>query len=128
MGEEEDFFRVKHFKSVGCSFTDVSGTGLDEGTVARFKGLAYRGSQEEPAAVSETLDREGETVVSIADGEGTTYAAFANPNSQLQGKSGVNGSVLSPGVRIICPDVDYRLIGVRVTGDVLATYRTQRAT
>ena len=126
-GDDEDFFRVRHFQSIGCAFTDVTGTGLDEGTIARFMGLAYRGSEADPAATAATLDRAGNEVISITDGEGTYYAAFTGTSTTLQGKYGVNGSALSAGVRIICPDVDFRMIGVRITGDVLATSRTQRA-
>ena len=90
-------------------------------------GLAYRGSEADPAATAATLDRAGNEVISITDGEGTYYAAFTGTSTTLQGKYGVNGSALSAGVRIICPDVDFRMIGVRITGDVLATSRTQRA-
>jgi len=115
----EDFFRVRHLSTIGCSFTDVSAVydELDDVDLARFEGLAFLGSNLEPTAKAQTRDRSTGTLVqSITDGEGSVYAAFGSETDG--GKHGCDGSYLTPGVRIICPDLDFRLVSVRCIGSV----------
>lgn len=128
-GSLEDFFRIRHAKSIGCAFTDVdlSSLGTADQIGARYTGLVYRGAEDAEVEEVQTRDLDGNLVTSLVDHEATYYAGFGTPVSPSSGRHGVDGSVLVPGIRILCPDVDYRLVGVVVDGSIRATFRRVRA-
>lgn len=122
----DDYFRVKHLDSVGCSFTDVQGVAATDGTTdARFRALAYHGDAAVEVGAAYPTARNGTPVVSVEDKESRYYAAFQNAGTALSGKFGVDGTVVTPAVQIICSDLDFRLLGVRVTGNIKASTRTR---
>ena len=124
-----DFFRMKTVASVGCAFTDVAGppltydlTGAANKPLARFVGTLYSGTDADAYTTAQTVDTAGEFYGSVQDGEGLVYAAFGADGSD--GKYGAKGNSLSPGVRIFCPDLDYRLLACSVRGTISSTERT----
>jgi hypothetical protein len=127
-GKGNDFFRVRHMDSVGCLFSDVGGTSSGHADdIDRFRALAYLGAEADPVATAETRDTSNNLVKSVEDHEGLYWAGFGpDPDGVLRGRTGVDGSVLTPGVEIFCPDLDYSLVAVQVTGSWKGTNRTRR--
>jgi hypothetical protein len=124
-----DFFRMKTVASVGCAFTDVAGpplvydlAGVTNKPLARFVGALYSGTDADAYTTAQTEDTARELYGSVQDGEGLVYAAFGSDGSD--GKYGAKGNSLSPGVRIFCPDLDYRLLACSVRGTISSTERT----
>lgn len=122
-----DFFRMKTAASIGCAFTDVSGPPLGgdllaNKPLARFVGTMYAGTDETPLTTAQTLDTSGEYYGSVENGEGLVYAAFGS--DATDGRYGVKGNSLSPGIRIFCPDLDYRLLACSVRGTISSVERT----
>jgi hypothetical protein len=123
-----DFFRMKVVSSLGAAFSDVSGPPLTDSVtapqtpLARFFGLVWRGVDDSTYAVAETLDTEGNHYPSVQDHEGVVYAAFGSDASD--GKYGVKGTSLSPGLRILCSDLEFRLLGCIVRGTITGAERT----
>ncbi len=135
---EQDFNVVRKIDTIYASFVDVSGAPVgdeisssssgfgDTTTDAKFEALAYRGTGSTPYAQAFARDRDGNLVASIQEFEGLRAAAFGDRADATLGRYGVVGTSLSPGIRIYCPDLDYRLLSVIVTGKILGTERTQR--
>lgn len=121
--QEEDpnfnFGWVQHMDSMGAVFSDVIFDRDDQLDEQTFMAQAYRGSEEEPANTA--VPRSG----SIQDHESVYYAAFGTTGASA--KYGVNGVCLTPGLQIAIPDIDFRLLGIIVTGNALSTRRTQKA-
>lgn len=120
----QDFLRGKQLSSVGAAFTDVRGypTQDDEGDNA-FLGLAYSGSDSTPKDTAPAVNDDGAPAGNIVDGEGLIWTAFGDDAED--GKYGVTANSLSPGLRIVCPDLDFRLLGMQAKGKILGTERTQ---
>ena len=89
-------------------------------TAAKFQGIIYEGNEETPphAAVPEKPD--GTQLSSIIDGSSTYPVAFGGSDT-FSGVQGPLGFTLTPGIRIFCPDVDFRLISFRCSGRNLDT-------
>lgn len=122
-----DFFRIKMAHTVGCAFTDVAGPPVTDAQTAanpinRFTAVLYSGTDAEPVAKAQTKETDGSLYGSIEDGEGLVYAAFGTDSSD--GRYGAKGNSLSPGVRIFCPDLDYRLLACSVRGNILTMERS----
>jgi hypothetical protein len=122
-----DLFRMKVISSVGAAFTDVSGPPTSDSVTAatpldRYTGLVYSGTLDAPVATAQTKDTNGNLYSSVEDDEGVVYAAFGSDASD--GKYGVKGTTLTPGIRILCPDLDFRLLGCIVRGTITAVERT----
>jgi hypothetical protein len=122
-----DLFRMKVISSIGASFTDVSGPPTTDTLTAskpldRYTGLVYSGTQETPLAYAETKDTNGNLYASVEDDEGVVYAAFGSDASD--GRYGVKGNSLTPGIRILCPDLNFRLLGCIVRGSITSVERT----
>ncbi len=112
-----DFFQRRVANSLGCSFSDVSGNASGT-TEASFRALMWRGNATEPAAYATPRDKGNSQVTSITDREGVYYAGFTQTDSSQDIKTGVSGSALFPSVEIACPELDFRLLSVRVTGTI----------
>lgn len=99
-----DMFRSRQLSSVGCVFDAVEGVG-------EFRACAFYGTSIEPSHYG--------TPVEIKDMGGlpTDYSAF--------GTYGVSHSSLSPGVEVLCADLDFRLLSVLCRGRVDASDRAR---
>ena len=122
-----DLFRMKVVSSIGSAFTDVSGPPLNDTVtatkpLARFTGVLYSGTGETPLATALTKDTNGNLYASVEDDEGLVYAAFGSDASN--GKYGAKGTALTPGIRILCPDLEFRLLGCIVRGTITSVERT----
>lgn len=122
-----DLFRMKVVSSIGASFTDVSGPPVGDTVTSskplnRYTGLVYSGTAESPMATAATKDTNGNLYASVEDDEGVVYAAFGSDASD--GRYGVKGNSLTPGIRILCPDLDFRLLGCIVRGSITSVERT----
>lgn len=122
-----DLFRMKVLSSVGASFTDVSGPPTSDTVTAskplnRYSALVYSGTSPDPLAYAETKDTNGNLYASVEDDEGVVYAAFGS--DATDGRYGVKGNSLTPGVRILCPDLDFTLLGCIVRGSITSVERT----
>lgn len=98
----QDMFRSKQLSSVGCVFDDVWGNG-------RFRGCAYYGTDVAPARFGSPQ--------TIVGGLPTDYSAF--------GTFGVSHSSLSPGVEVLCGDLDFRLLSVICRGRIDSSDRAR---
>lgn len=123
----QDHFRMKVVSSVGLVFTGVEGTPLtlpEGNTDARHSGLLYLGDDEDVTWKAVSRDRNGEVCTTLREGETLVWTAFGAPNPQTQsgasskGRFGIRGAVLTPGVEIITADIDYRIVGMTVKGEV----------
>jgi hypothetical protein len=122
-----DLFRMKVISSLGAAFADVSGPPTTDSVTAskpldRYTALVYSGTQEDPIATAQTKDTNGNLYASVEDDEGVVYAAFGSDASD--GRYGVKGTTLTPGIRILCPDLSFRLLGCVVRGTITAVERT----
>ena len=123
-----DFFIGKTVASLGCSFTDVDGPPLNDVVLAvgvesaKYTAIVYTGTTEEPLAKALVVDTGAAEYASISDGEGLLYAAFGTDSSD--GRYGVSGTVLTPGVRIFCSDLNFRLLACIVRCMVNDSERT----
>jgi hypothetical protein len=122
-----DLFRMKVVSSIGAYFTDVAGPPMTDTVTAtkplnRYTGLVYSGTAEAPTDTADTKDTNGTLYASVEDDEGVVYAAFGSDASD--GKYGVKGNSLTPGIRILCPDLDFRLLGCIVRGTITSVERT----
>ena len=121
-----NMFRTKYAKALGCAFCNVDGSTLDvDETLARFRGHIYRGNREEPQTTGDSKDRAGEFVRSVTEDEGIYYTPFGTDT--MEGKYGVHGAILTPGVTVVCPGLTWEILGVMVKGSVKDSERTGRA-
>jgi len=126
-----DFHRTRHIEGMGVSLTDVSGPPTsDSKKDNRYRGLAFAGASLTPIEYVEPKDLNGLSIASMVDGVSTNWAAFgADSNTiALQGTYGLTGPALTPGFESFCPDLDFRLLSVLVTGKILSSDRTSRGT
>lgn len=100
----DDMFRSRQLSSIGCVFDSLSGDG-------QFRSVSYFGTSPSPSQYGEyvTLEETG--------GLPSKYSAF--------GTYGVSHSSLSPGVEILCTDLDFRLLSVVCRGRIDATDRAR---
>jgi hypothetical protein len=122
-----DFFRMKILSSIGAAFEDVDGPPTRDSVTAStrldtFFGLAYKGTTDVPTATARTINVDGGVYPSVQDGEGVVYAAFGSDSSD--GRYGIKGTSINPGIRILCPDLDFRLLGCIVRGTITTVERT----
>lgn len=122
-----DFFRLKHVKSIAPAFANVVGSPTSEsGKVRWYQGLIWKGDEDDPTQEVFCRDNDGTISNGIVSFEAQRYAAFGAATSPITGRFGLDGTSLTPGLRIICPDLDFRLIGVMVTGSLRDSYRSER--
>jgi hypothetical protein len=116
-----DWFYTRHVDALACAFSDVDGGMLGNAHKdARYRAVVYRGNESEPLAAAFPLTLEGEKVESIENGLSTYYAAFVDPEEEdgLLGRYGVAAHALFPGVEVFVPGLDFRLLSVKVTGNI----------
>lgn len=120
-----DYFEVRQVSSLGVSFTDVAGH-MATDDYARHTGLVLVGNSETLAHRAAPRDLEGVATISVASGKPTYYAAFQNTSSEMVGRQGPIGNSLFPGFEIVCTDLYFNALEVRVRGHNLATDRSER--
>ncbi len=132
--EAVDFFRVKQAESLRVAFSDVTGTPMFDPTsdttkkVAYYRGLVYTGNDASPVVRGiPSAASNNSPVQSVMTGGGRNACNLQKSSSTIQGKMGVVGGSLSPGIEIYCPDLSYKVLGVRVKGKILGTDREQLA-
>ena len=115
--------RTRVIDSAGCYFSEVSGNAsidtVDTDDVF-YKFLVFEGNSSTATSEGIPKDLSGTLVKSIFDGESTYWAS---PETH-----GVHGMVLSPGIEVFCPDLDFRLLSVIIEGKILSSSRTERPT
>ena len=119
----QDLHRTKQIDSLGCSFVEVSSPDSSYDPYSRFKGTVVEGSIGSTKSENWVVDQEGTKVQSVKDGESDRWVSFGT-DSDLAGNYGVIGGTLSPGVEVVVPDVDFRLMSVLVNGKILPSYRS----
>lgn len=128
-GKEPDFHQLKSVESILCAFCDVSGSSLTENhPVNRYAGLLFRGNEVDPLEVSPTVDAYDDLAESIVTTQvdSPNVAAFGTAETTLGGRYGLKGTVLTPGVEVICSDLDFTLVSVHVTGAIHDSVRSKR--
>lgn len=112
-----DFFQRRIINTLGCSFADVSGAaaGLTE---ASFRALAWAGNASEISAWATPRDTTGTEVPAVSESEGNHYAGFDTDDTASGPRTGFSAAALFPSVEIACPELDFRLLAVRVTGTI----------
>ncbi len=133
----QDFHRVKQLQAMGASFVDVSGTpvgdetsssssGYGDGTTdAKYEALVYKGTESTPNSKAFPRSSSNVIVPSVHEIEGERWAAFGSTTTG-DGKHGVMGVSLSPGIQVYCPDLDFRLLSVICRGVILDSETTRR--
>lgn len=124
------FFRNRQIQSLSCWFSDVEGAAVsadDTSTDAKFNAIVFRGAVLEPEVGAVPYKKSGAQMRSVRDGESRNAANFRPLNSARSLDHGVTGTILAPGVEILCPDLDYRLLGVYLTGKILGSNREETA-
>lgn len=119
-------FQVRHANAISCLFADVQGvhTTSEHSTEARFTGLLFRNSSDEPSAIGYTRDNNNERTRSIHDDETPDVAGIGE--STTAGRHGFGSLSMTPGIQVLCPDIDYRLVAVKVTGNLVDSASTKR--
>jgi len=123
-------FASKIANTLGCHFTDVQGPIVTDGDfddMIYYRGRIYSGTSDTAKSVGIPMDGDGNVVQSIRDDEGIYYAAFGSESAEADGYHGVRGTILFPAVETFVPDLDYRLLGVVVTGKIEGQSRTELA-
>lgn len=125
--DDNEYNIVRQLQSLGCSFVDVSGSPVGDGTTdAKYEALAFRGTSTTPTRADFPRDTDGDLVASVQDYESIYWAAYGYQDDITKPSLGVRGTSISPGVRIYCPDLDFRLLSAVAKATILATERTQR--
>ena len=119
-------FQLRHAQAISCLFSDVQGIHLESehSTEARFTGLLYRNSSPTPTAIGYTRDNNNDRTRSIHDDETPDIAGMAEGDGR--GRHGFSSLLMTPGIQILCPDIDYRLVSVKVTGTQIDSSSSQR--
>ena len=121
-----DMFNNKQISSIGCHFTDVSSgvTGYKF-----FRGEAWNSTATSPSVQAIPSDFAGVQIGdSVENGESNHYAAFKGTDTNINGKFGIQDSVLNPGIEIFAPDLDFKLMAVICRGRATSTDMSERPT
>jgi hypothetical protein len=124
--EAEDVHRLKQIDETRMHFIDVSGNNSSD-TACKFQGIVYAGNEETPPHRNVPEKPDGSAIASVLDGSSLFPAVFGS-DSSFTGVQGPLGFTLTPGIRIFCPDVDYRLQSMVCNGQVMDTKSSQAYT
>lgn len=124
--DPNNYFQGRAAQAISCAFSDAQGFHLESGHAAeaRFTGLLYKGSTTTPTARAFSRGDDNDRARSIYDNENPCVAGFSE--STTQGRHGLLGLSMTPGIEITCPDIDYRVVAVKVSGRLLDTGSSKR--
>lgn len=124
--DPNNYFQGRAVQAITCAFSDVRGFHTESGhsAEARFTGLLYRGSTSTPTARAFTRANTNERARALYDDETPCVAGFSE--STTEGRHGLLGLSVTPGFEIICPDIDYRVVAVKVSGRLVDTGSSKR--
>jgi hypothetical protein len=110
-----DYSKLKQVGGMQCVFANVEGDASEEIVTRdnRFAAYVWKGNAEEwidSPARSIPVNPNGAKIASVTEGPGLVGASFG------ENGAGVQGAALFPSVEIICPELDYYLVNVIVTG------------
>ena len=114
---------TRTINSSGCYFSEVSGNSFIDTvdtTDIFYRFLIFEGNSNTPVSKGIPKNLSGSLIKSIFEGESTYWAS-----PELHG---VRGMVISPGVEVFCPDLDFHLLSVIIEGKILSSIRTERPT
>ena len=128
MMEQENVHNLKQVDDLKVHMLDVSGQPITLGnTGAKFQGIVYSSNSDTPSNKAVPEKPDGTSVASLTDGN-SLYPAVFGSDSTFSGVQGPLGFTLTPGIRIFCSDVDFRLQSFRCNGMVLDTESSQAYT
>ena len=126
-GEIENVHNLKQIDDIKATFLDVDVLTLvsnvdsnNASTAVKFQGIIYEGNDNTPEHKAVPVKPDGTQVSSIVDGSSTFPVSFGGSDT-FSGVQGPLGFTLTPGVRIFTPDVDFRLISFRCSGQTFDT-------
>lgn len=120
VGMEDRMMRRK-IKSLQTVWTGVSGD-ADGENEAVWSAKLWEADNADARAEAWPTDREGTVYPAhLQDGPSPFSAAFGAT------KLGLEGSSPAVGVRVVCPDLDFTLLGVAVSGTIESSTRVRRA-
>jgi len=126
MSEMDDHHYLKQIDETRVHVIDVSGNNASD-TACKFQGVLYAGNEDTPPHANVPTKPDGTNVASLVDGS-SLYPAVFGSDSTFTGVQGPLGFTLTPGIRIFCPDVDYRLQSLMCNGQVMDTKTSQAYT
>ena len=117
-----NLFRVKQLSSLGAYFSAIEQKGnlstLGTNAGMYWKSGLYEGDGTTFKTSALPLDRDGDLVVAIGEGDPDVWSAFYDTNAAA---GGLKAFSVSPALEIFCADVDYSLIQVQAKGTLTAT-------
>lgn len=122
-----DNFRSRHITGIRCSFSDVT-VPVGHQISAVYEAGVYRDNDALPTVTAlPTNPQTRLPELSIVEGAARLAAVFAGPANALAGSYGISGPTLYPSIRVLVADLDFRLLGVRIDGNIEGTERTGRS-
>lgn len=120
-----DIFRRRQLNSLGASFVDVQGDAATDSTNkdAKFTGFAYTDATGDITKRATPAAPDGTDVISVVDGESIYEAAFRH--STTTRLDGVVAPILCPGIEVYCPDLDFKLLGMRGSGRITTYVKSE---
>lgn len=124
--DPNNYFQGRAVQAITCAFSDAQGFHLESGhsQEARFTGLLYRGSTSTATARAFSRGNDNERTRSIYDDETPCVAGFSE--STTEGRHGLLAISVTPGVEVLCPDIDFRAVAVKVSGRLVDTGSARR--
>ena len=131
MFELQERHVVKQANEMVCTFVDVSGDASSDATNKDdfFQGVVFQDNDTSPTATDIPSDPSGTRVKSVTNLESLHPAAFnatGGESDSFTGKQGPQGVALTVGIRVFCPDLDFRILSMQCEGRVLGTSTTGR--
>jgi len=114
-----DFNATRYVDGMRCAFTDVTNEFSAPSDLMRYQGAIYSGTNTLPTDARFPTDNRRGSVQSLEDGLSKYAVSFSDPtDNTFDARTGVQGNILFPSVKIFIPGVDYTLLSVSVTGTI----------
>lgn len=121
-----EYHRTKQISSLQSTYGLLSGPPTTDGKKDdKYRGMVFEGENLTPADADFPRDLNGVLIKSMVEGEGVSSVGFGSSDTLL-GKHGVIGPTVTPGVEVICSDLDFNLLSVIVEGKVLSSSRSSK--
>lgn len=117
---DQNWFSQRVASGVGCVFANVSGRASTDGAGDnRFSGLLFQGNDPEELTKGLAKKHDGTYPGNVINGVSQHYSNFGQ-------RFGTREAVLTPGVRVVCSDLDFTMLGFQVKGHSDETSRGKR--